>query len=465
MPDRPDHRLAALLALLVLVVSGPWYGSGLANEQPRAALAAAIVEQGSIEIGAYESILNVDSSIRDGRIYSDKAPGPSLLFVPAYAVIDAIGLDLREDTEAVLFLQAFVLSTMPLAAIAAVLVLRTRRYNLGIAAATAASIVFGSMLLPFSTLGFGHVLAALLGLLAVDMLDRSEGRSGFLNAAGAFAGLGVLVEYPMVIVAAVVVVTAWRRHGWTAALRVAAGGLPFAVMLLGYHQLAFGNPFHTPYRYAQVFEGEFPGVGVRPPDPFDLARTLLGERGLWTLTPISLVALRGFYTRRYLRAADASQRAIAGVVLGGLLLVPAMWVDDLAGTWGGFSPGPRFIVPALPFLAWPLARTIARFPRISALAAAISVGTMSVAMIFDPLPPDSSFSDNPAVVHWAGRVRDLDVRGNAFADAFGPIGYVGHLTIVAITAVLIWRTLQPDDPGADPANGPTDGMGSATLAG
>lgn len=463
MRHRPDHRLAGLLALLVLVVSGPWYGSGLANEQPRAALAAALVEEGTIEIGAYTDVLNVDYSIRDGRIYSDKAPGSSLLFVPVYAALDAGGLDLRDDTEAVLTVQAFVLSTLPLAALASLIVLRTRRYSPTIAAATSASIVFGSMLLPFSTLGFGHVLAGFLGLLAVDLLDRSEGRSALLNAAGAAAGLAVLVEYPMVIVALVVVVTAWRRHGTGAAVRVVIGGLPLAAVLLGYHHVAFGNPFHTPYRYAQVFEGEFPGVGVRPPDPVDLVRTLLGERGLWTLTPVSLIALRGFHTRRLLNLHDASQRAIAATVLVGFLLVPAMWVDDLAGTWGGFSPGPRFVVPALPFLAWPLARTIARLPRLSALAATISVAMMTIATAFDPLPPDSSFSDNPAVVHWGGRIRDLDVRPNAFADAFGPVGYLGHLTIVAIALVLIWRTLQPDEPTTDQATGANGHGGATTL--
>ncbi len=446
MQDRPDRRLAALLALLVLLVSGPWYGSGLADEQPRAALAAAIVESGSIEIGPYVEVLNIDPAIRDGRIHSDKAPGSSLLFVPFYAALSPTGLDLRDDTEAILAVQAFVLSTVPLAGIAALIVLRTRRYSPTVAAATSASIVFGSMLLPFSTLGFGHVLAAALGLFAVDLLDRSRGRSGLLNAAGAVAGLGVMVEYPMIIIAAVVMVTAWRRHGPVAAVRVAVGGLPFALLLLGYHQLAFDNPFHTPHRYSQELDGEFTGIGIRLPDPGTLIRTLVGERGLWVLTPISLIGLRGLHTRRYLTSEQASQRAIAGSVLVAFVLIPAMRVDDLAGTWGGFSPGPRFVVPALPFLAWPVARTIVRFPRLCCVAATISIATMSIATAFDPLPPDASFSDDPALVHWGGRILDLDLRPNAFVDAFGPMGILGHLTIVAIALTLIWRTLEPERP-------------------
>jgi len=44
--------------------------------------------------------------------------------------------------------------------------------------------------------------------------------------------------------------------------------------------------------------------------------------------------------------------------------------------YGGTSPGPRFLIPALPFLAIGLAPAYRRWPRIFALAALVSTALM-----------------------------------------------------------------------------------------
>src|SRR5512147_103924 len=75
-----------LLALFVLPVF-PHLPS--ANEFSRWALTAAIVERGSFEIQPEITLLGdriIDVAMVDGKLYSDKAPGGSLLAVPAYAL-------------------------------------------------------------------------------------------------------------------------------------------------------------------------------------------------------------------------------------------------------------------------------------------------------------------------------------------------------------------------------------------
>jgi hypothetical protein len=44
--------------------------------------------------------------------------------------------------------------------------------------------------------------------------------------------------------------------------------------------------------------------------------------------------------------------------------------------YGGTSPGPRFLVPALPFLALGLGHAYQRWPRVFALTALVSVASM-----------------------------------------------------------------------------------------
>src|SRR4029453_6748794 len=74
----------------------------------------------------------------------------------------------------------------------------------GYGAAAAVLLGLGTLVLPFATLFFAHVLAAMLGFAAFWLLLRdrqSPGGTIWVAAAGVLAGLAVLVEFPLGIVA------------------------------------------------------------------------------------------------------------------------------------------------------------------------------------------------------------------------------------------------------------------------
>jgi len=54
------------------------------------------------------------------------------------------------------------------------------------------------------------------------------------------------------------------------------------------------------------------------------------------------------------------------------MLIDADHYDPL----GGLSPGPRFVIPALPFLAYGLAWALARWPLVTLAATAVSGAVM-----------------------------------------------------------------------------------------
>src|SRR5262249_14681872 len=79
----------ALSAFLLLSVRHFWPGFLMANESIRYFFVAAAVEDGTVQLDrqfAFYHSHNVDRAERNGHIYLDKAPGVSVLALPAYLV-------------------------------------------------------------------------------------------------------------------------------------------------------------------------------------------------------------------------------------------------------------------------------------------------------------------------------------------------------------------------------------------
>ena len=94
--------------------------------------------------------------------------------------------------------------------------------------------------------------------------------------------------------------------------------------------------------------------------------------------------------------------ALAGLTL---LVVVSVGVDG----YGGDSPGPRYLIPAFPLLAVPLAEVWHRAPRPAAIAAAIGAFWMLSASLTNP----AIISTDPRPVHaWVDRVVRGDLADN-----------------------------------------------------
>ncbi len=127
--------------------------------------------------------------------------------------------------------------------------------------------------------------------------------------------------------------------------------------------------------------------------------------------------------RRGLRAEAALIAALTVVEIGWHAFRPSY---ELA--LGGWVPGPRFLVPLLPFLAFALAPVVRRAPATFAALAAISIGAMAVATSAEPLLS----SDDTH--HWIARIVD----GNFAATALSLAG-IGHgwLAILPFYALVL----------------------------
>jgi hypothetical protein len=362
---------------------------------------------------------------RDGHVYAAKGPAMDFWAAPWYLGLRTAGL-VPANPNAKLSYPAAMLG-VPLRAIwqiglwavvlpGALLLLLLRRLaervEPGSGVAVAVLFGLGTLAFPFATLLFAHVPAALLGFAAFALLFLR--RSAVL--AGACAGLAVATDLPLLVVAAALLVYAWRR-----APAFAVGGVLGAAPLFAFGLWAFGDPFRLAYSGAAIDPGaggtEQAPVGdlfytLTSPHPHLAVQMLLDSRGLLVLTPVVALAGAGVVLL-WRRALRAEALLIAGLTLAELAWHAFRPSYELA--LGGWVPGPRFLVPLLPFLCFALAPVVLRAPLTTAALGAISIVAMTAATAAEPLLP------NDDTGHWFARIAD----GNFAATVLSLTG-IGH---------------------------------------
>ena len=395
-----------------------------------------------------------DISYVDGHFYAAKAPGLAMASLPAYAVASGLGaIPLGSPTSPPPGAHRvegralwYVNLTVVVAFLALLLLVRwavDRSVGAG-GLPVALMLGLGTMLLPFATTYFAHDLAAALAFAGFAISAYARPARPLFVLAGVLAGLAVVVETP----AAIVVVAVALYLALRAALRsrlgyFVAGTVIGTIPLLAFNAWAFGSPFRMSYSNAVKELGESghdvlgandEGLyGITYPDPHALGDLLLSHRGLFVLTPITalaLVSLPGL-ARRGLRA--------EALFVAGLTAAMLLYNASYAYPFGGGSPGPRFLVLLLPFLAFPLADAWLRWRAVTLVLAAISAFWMVVATIAGPLLLDY---ERPSV--WLRRIAD----GDGLADSVVVQGRLGIAVFAALVLAAVGLAIGTTDRAA-----------------
>ncbi|HEY3121445.1 MAG TPA: hypothetical protein VGL15_12525 [Vicinamibacteria bacterium] len=330
-----------------------------------------------------------------GLLYPNKPPGTMLVTLPSYAALFAVESALGADPDEwfVLTLNSQVVTALSVGlagALLAVVLLGLSRAlfpDLPLLAHAAAALTcgLGTLVLPFSTVLFDQVLAAFWPLLAFAALVAGpRGRPWYAWAAGLAAGLGVLTNYTDAGPAGLLLVylLVARRHG--DAGRYLAGLLPPALLLLAYQAACFGDPLAVAntFQYsAFTSQGQVFGM-LSWPAPSVLWRLLVSaERGLLLTSPVLALASVGLVLAW--RAGRRLEAAVAAAVFLWFWLLNASF-----NSWqAGWTIGPRYLIPAVPFLCLGLAPAFARLPRTTTAFAAVSAVILLLATAVDVQPP------------------------------------------------------------------------------
>jgi hypothetical protein len=429
-----------LLAIAALGVA--WglvmHSMGWAQQSSSAQVQAFAAGQAEIDRWHWET---KDKAWFDGHFYSVKAPGLAAFTLPAYLALDAAGaksisrdaaanarqtdhprwappeypyvneygysperahrVEVRVENRAPI-VWALTLVGAVIPAVALLLLVRwiAERIEPGYGTAAAITLGLGTIVMTFAAEYFSHVIAATLGFAAFALLFcEREGREriALVGAAGLLAGLAVSFEYPLGLVGAILFAYVLTRPASPRRLRracaYAAGAAIGAAPALAFNLWALGSPFRFAYSHAVAVQGLTGHAqlglnsngffGIELPRPGAAVDLLLAGRGILTLTPVLVMGVVGAIMMRR-RGRPAESAVIVAVGIAYFIYNIGYWLP-----FGGGSPGPRFLIPALPFLAIGLAPAYRRLPALTLALAIPSVTFMVIGALTFPLIGDN----------------------------------------------------------------------------
>ncbi len=346
------------------------------NTASRLMLTYAMVDRGTVKItGLHQQ--TEDKAWFRGDYYSDKLPGYPLLAAVPYACARwAFGLPPHPLNQPAMrywpadYWVTLATSGLLTALTGALLVLLAR--DMGCTPGTAAMLGLAYGLLTpayvYATLAYGHQASA-FALLDSFVLIRNKTQrfddvrlfvAGFLAASAAVIELQVGPVSAILGLSLLVDVLGRRRRPRSLA-SFALGALWPTVVLLRYNLIAFGSPWdmgyfhHTLFGYVHTPKNP---LGLRLPN-WHLFGPLLWSRyrGLFFFAPVLILALPGWVVLLWRRRWTLA--VVSFLVCAAVLLVNLSYPE-----WtGGWSTGPRLLVPLIPFAMIPVAGLLAEAGR------------------------------------------------------------------------------------------------------
>ncbi len=470
----PLTPLLSASVLLVALLVNRWPGFLSPIEWSHLQGTLALVDRGTFEVSAEVRALGAhpDLSRHEGRVFPNKAPGLTLAAVPAIAAIRlAERVTGRAPSLDLLLWSARTLGCLvPLVIFLPWFVRERRRRG---DAPESALLAGGLLLVGTPALVYADLLTAQLpaGLCAYiaasSLLDRRFGKAGL------FAGLSVLLQYPLALVALAFTVAApfladdrrpagrlaaSVRLAAAASVRLAAGAALPAAFLLVYDTICFGGPFQlssfheTLPEYQELARSGAAGISA------PTAEALLGllvspSRGLFFFAPVLLLSAVGLVA-----LARRPERRSGALLLSLGAGIPIVTFAGYENWHGGSSFGPRYLIPVLPFLAaLASALPLPESPRGRAAALA-GIAGLSLAGFAQTFLGLVSFPNVPFAVGDAGSnaIQNFCLplllsagRAPTWLDGWGlgavamPVLLGLGLAVAATFVVLVWRVAPP----------------------
>jgi hypothetical protein len=214
-------------------------------------------------------------------------------------------------------------------------------------------------------------------------------------------------------------------------------GASLPALVIGWYQgRAFGAWWHTPFAY---YAGQINGTtkgGYTLPGWRNINDVFAGTRGLLYVSPIVLVALGAAIWLARTTSGGIRRQAVIGLAVTAVYLV-------LCAGWSGTplleEPGPRYAIPALPFLVVPLAVVWSRWRRVATYATVIGATFMvAAASTFILLPVGST------PLTYVRYAVHRSFATNLWAMALGPAGVICYVATVAWSVRLLVRAARPE---------------------
>jgi hypothetical protein len=350
-----------------------------------------------------------DVAFARGHFHPNKAPGTSFIAVPGYFVLYYLGrlLGSNPDSWWTLTRNAWltsVLSVGLLSALGCILL-----YQLSVAWASSALIgllttlafAFGTMFFSYATMLYEHniiavaLLASFYCLYRVrEALSQDSGAAAglpeararlYLILGGVAAGFASITNYIIAVVVVLLglylILGVRRKGGW---IWFGLGLFGPFLLICAYNFACFGTPFTTNYLHQNPLfrTGGFLDVFIVPRWEVLVAILISPFRGLFWSSPVLVLGGAGLiwlFRQERLRA--------EAWLLSSILLFFLLFNAGFKEWHGGWATAPRYLAPALPFLALPMVFGFARFFKTGVALASLSAAITLLTVAADPQSP------------------------------------------------------------------------------
>lgn len=326
------------------------------NEASRLLLTSAIADDHTVAIDQairrYEDV--GDKSVFEGRTYAAKSVGYSAIAVPFYVflpdTLKAAGLrPLGYGLHILVNLIALAAFTF--------FFFRYLRDSVGAGSKAyllIAAFLFGTLIYPFAQLFISHVLTGICWFLAFAILTDREGKASVFIA-GALLGLSFLLEIPSAVT--ILVFTVWIAFKRTRLLPYYLVGLGLlALPSFLFNLFVFHHPLHWAYEHVASLDqaGHKVGyIGISTPSLQVLWNLTFGNsRGFFYYMPHLIFGAYGIVSER--------RKTGQALLAGAIILLNFLFYSGYSHWDGGWSFGPRFLIPTIPFFIYGCALWFAR---------------------------------------------------------------------------------------------------------
>lgn len=385
----PEVALFLLLLVCYTYVFPRWADP---NQNSRLDMVIAVVEDGTFQIDKYVQN-TVDYAKVGNHYYSDKAPGAAFLGIPLYAGMkvfldlpvvdsfmnklannDAFKATLRENGSGILkekvrfalaqVVLTFVVSALPSALLGILLFQVLAQFTSAFWPRMIIVLGYGLLTPAFAYAGafYGHQLstALLFGAFYLVFTAFHPKSSNFsrlrLLVIGLLLGYSVVTEYPTLLMVGILYLytfyVLYRQGRWPQICWVTLSAGLVAAGWMSYNTAVFGGPLELGYSHSELWtEQHHTGfMSLSLPHAEAIWGITFGVfRGLFVLSPWLLLTLPGFWLW-YRSGEYRPEFWVALASVGSIFFFNSssiMW-------WGGFAIGPRYLLPALPFMVMPL---------------------------------------------------------------------------------------------------------------
>lgn len=328
--------------------------NGGVNEMSRFATMKAMSNLASFEISKYNDF-TIDWSIKDGKIFSNKAPGPMILGFPAFFIVEKISAlvspqkDERKNgvTKTPRKLVSFINQVLPLAILCLIISSWLLRNGFDFIPVHffMIAVLFGNTSSTMMNIYFGHGMAAIFTLAVAFFLIKKE-----YFYCGLFYGFLLLSEYTsaLILIPLIVSIVYQEKFNFGWLKKLILGGLFPGILWSWYHLSTTGSIF----KVTAMFQNPM-WVDLSPkseklfgmfslPESSVFVELLIGsQRGILFTQPW-IFALILALPLIFLKTRKESLKTLIIFSSTGLLLM-MMMNASFNGWHGGSSAGPRYL--------------------------------------------------------------------------------------------------------------------------